>query len=180
MEKRDFVEAICAILEKNGAITHQESNDLKNIFAKSSQTAFDDFLLEEGLVTKEDILKALSSYYNVPAMDPIGYFCDHYLVTKFPKDFLLRNLILPIEVIEDNILVVLANNPYDEELLPIIGNYVSYDIQFLVGIASEIIETVEEFYDKSLTDLPLDDELFLEHEEENEAKRDIEEISEEE
>ena len=40
-------------------------------------------------------------------MDPIGYFFDHYLLIKFPKDFLLRNLVIPIEVVEDNILMVL-------------------------------------------------------------------------
>ena len=62
-------------------------------------------------------------------------------------------------------------------------NYVSYDIEFRVGIASDIIESIEEFYDKSLTDLELDDNLqFLETEKEiqDEASKEIEEISEEE
>lgn len=182
MKKKGFVEAICSILEKNSVLSRNDANALKQNFANRSQVAFDDFLLEEGLVEKEDILRALSEYYNVPSMDPIGYFCDHYLLRKFPKDFLLRNFILPIQVIDDNILMVLANNPNDEELLPEIARYVSYDIQFRVGIASEIVETIEEFYDKSLTDLELDDNLVPQKikEIEEEAKKDIEETPEEE
>lgn len=181
MKKKGFVEAICTILENNGGLSHEDSRALKENFQNRSQITFDDFLLEEGLVTREDILDALSEYYEVPFMDPIGYFFDHYLVVKFPKDFLLRNLIIPIQVIDDNILIVLANNPDDEDLLPAIGKYISYDIQFMVAIASEIVESVEEFYDKSLTDLELDDNLVPEKlkEIEDEAKREIEEGPEE-
>ncbi len=167
---KGFVDEICSILQKNKVISPQEANDLKKNFANRSQIAFDDFLLEEGLVTKEDILKALSSYYQVPYIDPVGYFFDHYLLVKFPKDFLLRNLIIPIEVLEDTILMVAANNPSNENLLPLIGKYVSYDIEFRVAIASEIVESVEDFYDKSLTDLPLDDEAVPEKQKEIEKE----------
>lgn len=182
MKKKEFVEAICTILDKKGVLSHKDAVALKKNYDDRSQTSFDDFLLAEGLVEKEDLLDALSSYYQVPFMDPIGYFFDHYLITRFPKDFLLRNLILPVEVLEDAILVVVANDPSDEELLPALGNYVSYDIQFMVGIASEIIESVEEFYDKSLTDLGLDDTVILESEKEikDEARELLDETYEEE
>jgi len=182
MKKEGFVEALSRIFEKNKVISHQQSIDLQKSFLSRSDLAFEDFLLEEGLIEKEDILKALSDYYAVPSMDPIGYFFDHYLVVKFPKGFLLRNLIIPIEVIDDAILMVLASDPADEDLLPLLGAYVSYDIEFRVGIASEIVETIEEFYDASLTDLELDDNLIpeVEHELEDEARRDIEELPEDE
>ena len=177
MKKREFVDEICKILENNNVISHQESVDLKKNFEGRSQITFDDFLIEEGLVEKEDLLKALSIYYRVPSFDPIGYFFDHYLLVKFPKDFLLRNLILPLEVVEDNILVVVANNPNDEELLPALGKFVSYDIQFMVAIAQDIVETIEDFYDKSLTDLELDDNLVPQKEEELQKEvQDIEEL----
>lgn len=178
---KGFVEEICSILQKNKVISSQEATDLKKSFANRSQIAFDDFLLEEGLVEKEAILKALSEYYQVPSMDPVGYFFDHYLLIKFPKDVLLRNLILPIEVLQDTILMVAANDPSNENLLPLLGKYVSYDIQFRVAIASEIVESVEDFYDKSLTDLPLDDDAVPEQQKEIEdlAKEMIDESPEE-
>lgn len=179
MKKVEFVEALCTILEKNHVLSHVDAVALKENFKHRSQEAFDDFLLEEGIVTRQDVLDALSQYYDIPYMDPIGYFFDHYLLIKFPKDFLLRNRVLPIEVIDDNILMVLANNPNDEDLLPELGNYVSYDIEFRVGIASEIIESIEEFYDKSITDCVRDDTEVPETEQEieKEARKDIEGIS---
>lgn len=182
MKKEGFVEALCKVFEKNGVVTHQESIDLQKNFKNQSDFAFEDFLLEEGLIEKEDILKALSDYYAVLSMDPIGYFFDHYLVVKFPKDFLLRTMVIPIEVIDDAILMVLANNPDDEDILPALGTYVSYDIEFRVGLASEIVECIEEFYDKSVTDRELDDNLVPERQKvlEDEAHREIEESPEEE
>ena len=48
--KKEFVEALCTILERNRVITHSEAVALKANFKNRSQDAFDDFLLEEGLV----------------------------------------------------------------------------------------------------------------------------------
>jgi hypothetical protein len=181
MEKKGFVEGLCAIFERQGVVTSQQSRDLKKNFEGRSDVYFEDFLLEEGLIDKEAILKALSEYYATPSMDPVGYFFDHYLLIKFPKDLLLRSLAIPIEVIDDNILMVLANDPSDEEIIAQLGRYVSYDIEFRVGIASEIIESIEEFYDKSLTDRVLDDDVIPEHETlEEQEHRIVEDFSEEE
>lgn len=187
-KKEDFVEAICSILEKNKALSHGDAQALKKSFQGRSQITFDDFLLEEGIVEREDLLNALSTYYEVPWMDPIGYFFDHYLLTKFPKDFLLRNLMLPLEIVDESILVVVANNPLDPNLPIGSEKYLPCELQFMVGIASEIVESIEEFYDKSLTDIPRDDkghtldetEFLDEDELEKEAFKEIEEFSEEE
>lgn len=145
-----FVNELCSILEKNAAFTPQETKNAKKLFAQESEDEFDNFLLQEGLVSKQDLLKALSQYYHVPSFDVIGHFFDHQLVIKFPRDFLMRNEIIPLQEINDNILFVVAANPADENLLPAIGNYMSSDIQFLVGIGEDIQEAVDEFYDASI------------------------------
>jgi hypothetical protein len=114
--------------------------------------AVDNFLLDEGFVDKEDLLAALSKYYNTPAFDVDGYFFDHRLLLEFPKGFLLRNMIIPVAVFAgDNILTVVCNDPSDASLLPKIGEHVSYDLDLLVGIAPRITSAVKEFYDDSLT-----------------------------
>ncbi len=163
-----FVNGLCTILEKNKIFTLQESNDAKKLFKAESEDEFDNFLLQEELVEKEDLLKALSTYYNVPSFDVIGHFFDHSLVIKFPRDFLLRNEIIPLQELNDNMLVIVAADPSDDSLLPNIGNYMSSDIQFMVGIGEDIIETVEEFYDPSLQ--VTDDFDYIEAEEQDEAR----------
>ena len=56
-------------------------------------------------------------------------------------------------------LIVVASNPADPELLPRIGNYVSYDIRFRVGIRQDIYNAIEEFFERSLTEVDLDEDL---------------------
>ncbi len=163
-----FINDLCAILEKNGAFTQQESKDSKKLFAQESEDEFDNFLLQEGLVAKQNLLKALSQYYHVPPFDVIGHFFDHDLVIKFPRDFLMRNEIIPLQEINDNMLYVVAANPADENLLPAIGNYMSSDIQFLVGIGEDIQEAVDEFYDASIE--VTDNFDYMDEEEENEKR----------
>lgn len=153
-----FVEGLTDILVKRKVINEREAAALKKSFAESAKPNFDAFLLEEGLVDKEDLLQALAEYYQVPSFDAVGYFFDHQLVRMFPKEFLRSNAIIPIEQ-DENIMVMLASNPADPNLLVRIGQYVSYDIQFQVGLLQDIFNAINEFYDHALTE-PDDDELL--------------------
>lgn len=165
-----FVEAFTKILSKNNIIKPSEEQALKKSFAQSSQESFDDFLISEGLVSRKNILDALSRYYNIPSFDVQGYFFNHRILHEFPKEFLMRNRVIPIGR-DENMLFVVANNPADEELLPQFGSYVSYDIQFRVGIAQDILDAIEEYYDASPTEVPEDVDLRHERQEEEQAER---------
>lgn len=164
-----FVDAFTKILFEQNAIKHDEALALKKVFFDRSKETFDDFLLEEGLASRTEILNALSQYYDVPAFDVVGHFFNHDKLHEFPKDFLLRNQIIPLEQ-DENILFMIASNPNDPELLPKIGNYVSYDIQFLVGIARDITDAVKEFYDKALSEVPEDSDIQQEQREQVKAQ----------
>src|SRR5207244_235001 len=87
--------------------------------------------LAEGIIEQEELLEALSEYYQVPSFDVIGYFFETHLLRMFPKDMLLRNEIIPMQV-DENMLIVVAANPNNPDLLFEIGENVSYDILFHV------------------------------------------------
>lgn len=163
----DFTQKIAEILVKNKAVSSKEAADLQAAFSESDHNIFTDFLYEEGLVDKEQILIALGQYYQVPYFDTDGYFFDHLLLRDFPKDFLLRNNIIPLEI-DQNVLVFVAADPSNPDLLSEIGKYAPYDIQFYVSVALDIQEAIKEFYDKSLTDpddmLDRNDEVLEESE----------------
>jgi type IV pilus assembly protein PilB len=152
-----FIRELTHILIKNGALTGAKEQQLDAAFQKSEHERYEMFLLDEGLVEPEVLLKALSLCYKVPAFDVADYFFERYLLHFFPKDFLLRHTIIPVELDED-ILVVAASNPADPELAAAINEYVSHDIQFCVGIYQDICDAVEEFYDPSLTEGTDEDE----------------------
>jgi hypothetical protein len=147
-EKNSFVDKLCDILVKQGALKKDEAKVAKKKFANRSKDAFDNFLTSEGLVTKEQLLKALSEYFQVPSMDVIGYFFDHDLVRNFPKNFLIQNAIVPVEVDQD-ILTVVASDPSLPNLVEKIGQYTSYEIEFLVGEKRDIFDVITEYYDRA-------------------------------
>lgn len=146
---QEFIDGFCAILVKNGALKNRDAKDLQTEFERSTAIYFEDFLLEEDLVTKEDMLQALSEYYQMPAIDVIGVFFDHHLVRMFPKDLMIRDGFIPFDR-EGDILTVIAARPRHPALPQVIGDYVSYDVAFMVGIYFDITDQVEEFYDQSI------------------------------
>ena len=159
---RDIVQALCKIFEKNGVLRHFDAESLEKSFKDRSEITFEDFLLEEGIVTKEELLHALSEFYEKPSLDVEGEFFDHHLVVMFPKDEMLRNLFIPY-MRDGDVLQVVANNPNNNTLSEIIGRYVSYDVTYMVGIARDISDMVEEYYDPSITEREIDE--FNPHEE---------------
>lgn len=169
MENRDFVQDIAALLVKHKVFSQAEANAAIRDFEGKSKEIFDSFLLREGLVERNDLLRILSEYYQVPSFDAVGYLFDSFLLHKFPKDFLLRNAIIPVDV-DENMLIVLASKPDDPELEEMIGEYVSYGLEFMVGIKRDICDAVKEFYDKAPTEeqeIEGDEmSLYLEHDEE--------------
>jgi type IV pilus assembly protein PilB len=169
MEKREtFAQNLADILVKQKVIDEAEGRALQRSFKNSEKDNFDDFLLEEGLIEEATLLRALGQYYQVPPVDVTGYFFDTQLLRNFPKDFLVRNRIVPLEM-EDDYLVVVASDPDNPDLFSGLGAYTSEDIQFRVGLGRDIIDAIREFYDKSPTDLLDDQDLAdeqLEKEEE--------------
>jgi type IV pilus assembly protein PilB len=163
MEKKEtFVHDLSSILLKHGIFSEREIRSLQKSFKEASQETFDEFLLDEGLIEKEDLLKALSEYYKTPAIDLAGYFFQTFLLRKFPKEVMLRNTFIPLEV-DQNFMIVVAGEPDNPELLSVIGKYVSYDIQFRVSIQQDIIDAIREYYDKSDTEVTEDLAIYDEY-----------------
>jgi len=162
MAKKEFVEKLASILVKQGSIGENEAESMKKDFYNRSKEAFDFFLIDEGLVSKANILKALSEYYQVPAVDVVGIFFDHDLVRNFPKDVLLDYVFIPRESDHD-ILIVVANDPSDPKLLDNVEKYTSYVAKFQVGLKQDILDSIREFYDEPpegyISDTTDEDEL---------------------
>lgn len=154
--KRTFEDDLTAILVNKNNISQQESIAMRQAFAESDADEFEDFLLQEGIVGEVDLLRALALYYKVPSFDVRGNFFDRFLLKKFPKSFLMRYGIIPLEA-DNEAMTIVAANPSDPNLPIEVARFVSYDVYFCVGVRKDIAEAIEEFYDKSETDLGLDD-----------------------
>ena len=81
------------------------------------------------------------------------------------KKINLINIFLQDKInLDENMMIMVAANPDNSELLFEIGQNVSYDIRFYVGIARDICDAVKEYYDKADTqDVEEDEDLRQEH-----------------
>lgn len=163
---KTFEEQLCNILVSKKIFSKQKAKSLQDDFKDRSKETFDSFLLSEGLIKKEDLLGVLSTYYKVPGFDVVGHFFNHNLLLEFPQDFLVREGLIPLQR-EDDILVIIASEPNNEDLLPDLAEYVSDEIQFNVGIKNDIVNSVIEYYkdspfsfDEDEIDIDEDEELY--------------------
>lgn len=146
------------VLAELKLITAEDAVKLLAAYHESDVDQFDEFLLSEGIVDREDLLQALSEYYQVPSFDVVGYFFERHLLHMFPKEMLVRHEIIPLQV-DENMMVVVAAEPDNPDLLFEIGEYVSYDIRLYVGVARDICDAVEEYYDKADTEIDPDEDI---------------------
>lgn len=159
---KGFEAGFLEVLVQLKFITPEDATELLKRYDESDVDQFDEFLLSEGIVEQDHLLQALSGYYQVPSFDVVGYFFETHLLRMFPKDMLLRNEIIPMQV-DENMMIVVAANPNNSELLFEIGENVSYDIRFYVGIARDICDAVKEYYDKADTEDVEDEDIRQEH-----------------
>ena len=161
MDKSFEVEFFSVLVDLK-LITAEDAVKLLAAYNESDVDQLDEFLLSEGIVDNESLLEALSEYYKVPSFDVVGYFFENHLLRMFPKSMLLNNEIIPLQV-DANMMIVVAANPDNPDLLFEIGENVSYDIRFYVGVARNICDAVSEYYDKADTEDNFDEDLRQEH-----------------
>jgi len=147
-----FVPDLVAILVQNQVISAKEGQAMVTNFGNQPDVTFDEFVLSEGLVSKEDLLQALSQLYEVPAVDVQGYFFDIGLVKSFPKEFLLEYGVIPLEVDED-MMTIVAYEPDLPGLDSKLEEYGSYVIEFRVGLLQDILDVIRESYDEEVVTL---------------------------
>lgn len=146
--QKNVIDGLLDIFVKQKVFDTDKARAVDKLFHDRSKPSFVQFLLEEDLVSRGDILNALSEFYKVPAYDVVGHLFDHELLRKFPKQSMLRYVYIPLEQ-DQNMLIVITNDPNNEQLWDEIGSYVSYTLQFMVGIEPDITDAVKEFYDRS-------------------------------
>jgi len=158
---KKYTQALGEILYKLGALDKKNARALVHDFKGSEQSQLNYFLLDEGLVAKEELLRALSEYYQVPYFDVRGFQFNHDLLEFFPQDFLIRNAIVPIEF-DGNILTVVTGHPDQPGLREKIRQYTTHHIEFRVGIVRDIIDEARAYYEEPPVDVGVDEEEEIE------------------
>ncbi len=157
MEKNStFVIRLSQALVKNDIMKEDEAESFVKEFKGRAKGNVVTFLLEEGLVEVEEVLRSLATIYDTPSFDVRGHFFNHELLRLFPRAFLVKHNIIPLEIDED-ILTVVMSNPEDEKALEELGNYVNYNVSVYAGIQEHILESIAEYYDEDVATLDIEE-----------------------
>jgi len=143
---KGYAESISEILCHHGVLSKNDVQSLKRDFKDSDPAQLNYFLLDEGLANKEELLLALSEYYEIPFFDVRGYQFTHELLELFPQNFLVSNAIIPIEF-DGGLLTVVAGNPDAPDLMEKIQNFTQHHIEFRVGITRDIVDEARAYYE---------------------------------
>ncbi len=148
--EQKLIDGITAVLVAQGVLEQSEVAPIHTAFRATDVERFEEFLLDEDMVTKRALLQALQLYYELPAVDVVGMLLQHQLVVMFPKEVMLTHGFIPYQQ-DGDMLLVIAARPHDPLLDEQIREYVSYEPVFLVGLYRDIADAVKEFYDEAVT-----------------------------
>lgn len=138
----------------NGSL-HDYHRDEVIKSVESLNLADAELFLLNGLVSKPDLLRALSDVYQVPYFDARGYQFNHDLLELFYQDFLLKWMVIPIKL-EEDIMTVVAGDPSKDGLLQAFDECTDYTVELRVGIIRDIIDEARAYYE-----LPPQDEMLV-------------------
>lgn len=154
---KKYAAALGEILYKQKALKKEDQQALMRDFTEGDPAQLNYFLLDEALVSKQDLLRALSEYYQAPYFDVRGYQFNHELLALFPQQVLVQYAILPIEF-DGNILTVVAGQPDRPGLREILRQYTTYHIEFRVGITRDIVDEIRAYYEDPPTEAEIERE----------------------
>lgn len=162
-----FINSFSPLLVKHGFLKHEDVEQIHKAFASQPAQTYQEFLLNEQFLTKEQLLALLSEYYGIAAVDVSTELFDPRIVKMFHHDFLQKYNALPYKR-DDQVLLVVTGDPSQEDLYEVFGDNVSYDLEFFVGIPHHIDLVCSDIFDQTgyrMTQEEIIDEIEREREE---------------
>ena len=143
---------LAAFLTDQRLITEEQLE--KALYVLKTQGGYlSEVLVSKGLMAEDDVAFALSQEFDVPllssqngSMKPSD---DQDLKKLIPKQFALRNVILPLSR-EDNAFTCVMFNPLDVMLINELRKITGYEVSAVVATKSDILRAIEEFYDTTV------------------------------
>jgi general secretion pathway protein E len=131
------------LLEMN-AVTPQQIADSEQEIKKTQQS-LEEYLLEKNIISAETLAQAYATLMEVPYIETVTEeMSDPVLLARAPLKFLRDNLVMPIKLGED--VLILTSNPFQyqpvDELKLILGGEIGY----AVATQKIILEGINRYY----------------------------------
>jgi type IV pilus assembly protein PilB len=124
-------------LIKRGYIDSKKFNILEKN-AKKSKRSLEEILIEEKIISSEDLAKIKSEIAKIPFAQ-INDFIDFGLISYIPESVIKNSYVLPIKKQEDKLIVAMAD-PWDEDLIDFLRKKTDLEIEVQYAPKDKILE----------------------------------------
>ncbi len=136
--------SIAAILAEDGALDDVRAESYRLARAEDALATERELLVESGLVTEEQYLRALGTRHDLPFVEPDASLVDPGLLLRVSVKYLLRHRALPLKI-HDGALTAILADPLDADVLGELERSFGVPVKPCCATASSIIEVLHQF-----------------------------------
>lgn len=132
------------ILVAEGLITREVLQDSLSRQQGSGMTV-GALLLADGVITETDIVRCISSQYQLPFIRTSSYELDKGLLDAFGSDFLYRNRIVPLDRIGDCVVLAVSEIP-EEDIEKAVMEKLGCDVYYYIASNTDVENTLRRYF----------------------------------
>jgi type II secretory ATPase GspE/PulE/Tfp pilus assembly ATPase PilB-like protein len=144
---RENLDKLGELLIEEKLITHEKLNVALSI-QKKQGGLLNDILLDQKMIKPEDLAAMLSVHLNIPYIDLQRHKVQPQALRLIPEAFARKNTLIPLDVVGDFIVVVMAD-PQDLQTIRDIQTQVKMQVKLALGVASDIQKAIDLNYRSS-------------------------------
>jgi general secretion pathway protein E len=143
--KKDLSEeSLGDVLVRTGIVTAEQIQDISQI-ARQNDKKVEEVLVEEGLITSRDLVRALSIQLRVPLIDLKRHSISPEVLKLVPEEMAIKHNVLPLDVIGESLALVMGDT-MDVETIDNIAAATGMRIEPMMGFPDEIREAIGRNY----------------------------------
>jgi len=124
------------------------NEDLDLVFEqKESDEKIGEALVRLGLVTEDRLTRALADQYDLEVIDIDKQHIDTDILTYISEDFARENMVFPIHLEEDKLIIAIAD-PFDYQSYQNIRMMTGLDVELKLAPSSNILRNIIRYYSK--------------------------------
>ncbi|MFT4412804.1 GspE/PulE family protein [Fredinandcohnia humi] len=128
-----------------GAGLINEEQLKQTLMEKEDTQKLGDALLERGYITEQQLIEVLEYQLGIPHISLYRYPFDLKLTNLVPKDVAKRNLLVPLKIVEDRLLVAMSD-PLDFYAIDDLRLATGFQIETAIAAKDDIIRAISKIY----------------------------------
>ncbi len=149
---------LCDVLLEQQLITDEQLRECINV-QRQTGSNLASVLVEKGYLDEEDLVVTLSEQLGIPHIRVAHYNIPQEVLDEVPETLARQYQMLPVSVTGD-VLTLAMSDPLNIMALDDLRMLTSYEIEPVVAVQSELVETIEKHYGVGKQSAELYDELI--------------------